>query len=131
MIIDDAKDACRNSGSGFTCAVLCSGGCVCTLASIRTGFEIIWGTEICPKHQSHVTEQGKDLKCSCNRNTQQREDDETGWMFVQQTKIVVTRWLQQGFPQSEHHPTRLAQHTNLKVSLMTNEFGWLMCVIII
>ena len=62
MTIDDAKDACRNSDYGFTF----SGGCVCTLASIRAGFEIIWGTEICPKHQSHVTEQEEDLKCSCN-----------------------------------------------------------------
>ena len=45
MTIDDAKDACKNSKSGFTCAVLCSGGCVCTLASIRAGFKMIWGTE--------------------------------------------------------------------------------------
>jgi hypothetical protein len=79
MTIDDAKYACRNSDSGFTCAVLCSGGCVCTLASIRAGFKMIWGTEICPDHQSHVTEQVKDLKCSCNGNTQQHMwEDPTG-----------------------------------------------------
>ena len=59
MTIDNAKDACKNSNPGFTCAVLCSGGCVCTLASIRAGFKMIWGTERCPEHQSHVTEQVK------------------------------------------------------------------------
>ena len=30
------------------------------------------GTEICPEHQSRVTKQVKDLKCSCNGKTQQR-----------------------------------------------------------
>ena len=138
MTIDDAKDACRNSESEFTCAVLCSGGCVCTLASIRAGFKMIWGTEICPEHQSTCSQQQEDLICSCNGNTQQRmwedltgapclgntftstekynavddpdyltsgqpcpnyslsgnrkgEDGETGWMFVQQTKIIIKK----------------------------------------
>ena len=79
MTIDDAKDACRNSESEFTCAVLCSGGCVCTLASIRAGFKMIWGTEICPEHQSTCSRQQEDLICSCNGNTQQRMwEDLTG-----------------------------------------------------
>ena len=55
MNIDDARDACKNSNSGFTCAVLCSDGYVCTLTSIRAGFKMFWGTEICPEHQSYVT----------------------------------------------------------------------------
>ena len=139
MTIDDAKDACRNSESEFTCAVLCSGGCVCTLASIRAGFKMIWGTEICPEHQSCLDKTQQDeTTCSCNGNTQQRmwkdltgapclgntftntekynavdnpdyltsgqpcpnysrsgnqkgENGETGWMFVQQTKIIIKK----------------------------------------
>ena len=62
----DATARCKTSNSGFTCAVLNSGGCVCTLASIRAGFKIIWGTEICPQHKNSST------ACNCGHNTQQQ-----------------------------------------------------------
>ena len=52
--IDDAKQ--QNSKGRFTVAVLFSGGCIDTLAAIRTGFQPIWGTEICESQRRMWTD---------------------------------------------------------------------------
>lgn len=45
--IQDAKNRCKNSTEyDWTVAVLCSGGCLDTLAAIRAGFKPIWSSEI-------------------------------------------------------------------------------------
>ena len=65
--MDDFKIACHSRDSSkFTCAVLCSGGLICTQAAVRSGFQVIWGTEICPQHPDYGG------KCNCGSNDQQR-----------------------------------------------------------
>jgi site-specific DNA-cytosine methylase len=132
--IQDAKTACRSDqvSDPFTCAVLCTGGCLCTVSAIRADFKIIWGTEICPKHKTDKNNCSHD----CTENRQQRmwmdltgapclgntfsnptkydslptpdyltsgqpcpdysrsgsklgANGKTGWMFVQQTDIIL------------------------------------------
>ena len=46
--LTQAKQACRKVTNAYSCSVLCSGGCLDTLAAIRSGFVPIWGTEIDP-----------------------------------------------------------------------------------
>ena len=67
LSMDDFKIACHSRDSSkFTCAVLCSGGLICTQAAVRSGFQVIWGTEICPQHPDYGG------KCNCGSNDQQR-----------------------------------------------------------
>jgi site-specific DNA-cytosine methylase len=71
--MDDFKIACHSRDSSkFTCAVLCSGGLICTQAAVRSGFQVIWGTEICHQHPDCGG------TCNCGRNDQQR-------MWIDQT----------------------------------------------
>ena len=44
--ISDAKQRCRLVRPGYSCGVLSSGGLLCTMAAIRSGFVPRWGTEI-------------------------------------------------------------------------------------
>ena len=48
LTLIQAKQACRRISNSYSCGVLCSGGCLDTLAAIRSGFVPIWGTEIEP-----------------------------------------------------------------------------------
>jgi site-specific DNA-cytosine methylase len=52
--IDKAKQ--QTSKGRSTVAVLFSGGCIDTLAAIRSGFQPIWGTEICEAQQRMWTD---------------------------------------------------------------------------
>ena len=45
LSMDDFKIACHSRDSSkFTCAVLCSGGLICTQAAVRSGFQVISST---------------------------------------------------------------------------------------
>ena len=47
--VQHAKERCRKVRPSYSCAVLSSGGLLCTLAAIRCGFVPRYGTEIEPK----------------------------------------------------------------------------------
>ena len=44
--VKDAQIACRTRGPSWSMGVFCSGGCLDTLAGIRSGFTPVWSTEI-------------------------------------------------------------------------------------
>ena len=50
--IEQAKSQCRSTKTPkFSCAILCSGGCLDTLSAIRAGFFPLWGCETDPDMQ--------------------------------------------------------------------------------
>ena len=69
----NAYDQCHNTHSKFTAVVLQSGGLLCTLAAIRSGWTPIFGTEICPQHPTapQMCEEVKQIQ-NCNKNKQQQ-----------------------------------------------------------
>ena len=42
----DAQQRCKRVRPGYSCGILSSGGLLCTMAAIRSGFTPRWGTEI-------------------------------------------------------------------------------------
>ena len=105
----------RSRDKEWTVAVLGSGGCLDTLAAIRSGFTPIWSSETNPA-QARMFEDLTGAKClgdtfgaevaqakrprylksgpPCTDYTRAGDelgqDGETGWMFVEQTKVIVT-----------------------------------------
>ena len=46
--LQDAKNACRSRARSWSMGIFCSGGCLDTIAGIRSGFKPVWSTEIHP-----------------------------------------------------------------------------------
>jgi site-specific DNA-cytosine methylase len=98
----------------LSCAVLCSGGCLSTIAAIRSGFKVVWSSEINREQQSMFQEL---TGCQCLGDTFGAAvwnalwvhymksgqpcidyslsgkclgaNGETGWMFVEQVKVIL------------------------------------------
>jgi site-specific DNA-cytosine methylase len=113
LTLDDFKTLCHaRDNSKFTCAVLCSGGLICSQAAVRAGFQLIWGTEICPHHPDC------DGLCGCGHNDQQRMwTDLTGTpclgnSFTNESKydaMETPDYMTSGFPCSNF--SRSGDHT--------------------
>ena len=113
--IGDARRALQSEHRDrqWTCAVLFSGGCLDTLAAIRTGFTPLWGCETNQaqgrmwEHLTGTTCLGdvfgaaaataarvKYIKAGApcpdyaRSGTQRGADGETGWMFVKQAEVI-------------------------------------------
>ena len=114
--ISDAKQRCRLVRPGYSCGVLSSGGLLCTMAAIRSGFVPRWGTEINETMQkmwsdlTNTASLGDTFKTNCTQ--QQRiiylksgqpcpdyssshagsnppgSSGDTGWQFVAQTDKI-------------------------------------------
>ena len=122
LSMDEFKTLCHaRDDSKFTCAVLCSGGLICSQAAVRAGFQLIWGTEICPEHPDC------DGICNCGNNDQQRMwTDLTGTpclgnSFNNQSKYDAAEtpdYLTTGFPCPNY--SRSGDHTG-----DTGSTGWM------
>jgi len=106
----------KNKNGSFTVAELCSGGCLDTIAAIRAGFKCVWSSEI-DKAQARMYEDLTGAKCLGDTFGQEveeamrihymksgqpcpnwarsgngkGEDGETGWMFTEQTKVILKK----------------------------------------
>ena len=116
--IQHAKHYCRSPGlQRPSVGVLFLGGCLDTLAAIRSGFKPIWGTEICERKRTiwslltgkdtpdlgdtfkvnWSNQESPDLlisgapctNYSSSGNTK-GDEGETGWMFVKQADPILT-----------------------------------------
>ena len=98
----------------LSCAVLCSGGCLSTIAAIRSGFKVIWSSEICSEQQAmfeqltggqclgdtfgkavttaqwvHYLKTGQPCIDYSLSGKCLGSNGETGWMFVEQVKVIL------------------------------------------
>lgn len=96
------------------CAILCSGGCLDTLAAIRAGFTPKWSSEVCPEQARmfedltggvclgdtfglavksaqwvHYWKSGQPCPNYACSGDLTGEQGETGWMFVKQTEVIL------------------------------------------
>ena len=106
----------KNEEEGFTVAELCSGGCLDTLAAMRAGFRPVWSSEV-DKSQArmyedltggmclgdtfgesvseaervHYVKSGQPCVNWARPGDKSGENGETGWMFVEQTKVILKK----------------------------------------
>jgi site-specific DNA-cytosine methylase len=113
--IDTAKAEARAvNNSEWTVGILCSGGCLDTIAAMRSGFKPIWSSEVDPAmarmfkdltgadclgdtfgHAMSTATAPRYLKsgqpCSNFSRSGDRlgADGDSGWMFVEQTTVIL------------------------------------------
>ena len=113
--IETARSFCRSPiSTGPTVGVFSSGGCLDTLAAIRSGFKPIWGTEVDKRMRTlwgHLTgtpdlgdtfsvdwesQPTPDLLISgspctnfSSSGNQLGDEGDTGWMFVEQARPIL------------------------------------------
>jgi site-specific DNA-cytosine methylase len=113
--IKKAKEMVKQKyGANITCAVLCSGGCLDTLAAMRAGFQPVWGSEIRTEQAAmfedltggksigdtfgdsasaaawvHYWKSGQPCIDYALSGKVQGKDGETGWMFTKQVEVIL------------------------------------------
>ena len=109
-----ARQVNTNDTQDWTVGILCSGGCLDTITAIRTGFRVIWGSEI-NVEQTKMFEDLTGAKCLgdtfgsavasaesvkylksgqpcvnyARSGNGKGEEGDTGWMFVKQAEVIL------------------------------------------
>ena len=112
--ISQAKLQSQQRKSEFTSATLCSGGCLDTLAAIRAGFDVLWGSEVNLEQQAMFEDLtngsslgdtfGDGVKTACwvhyiksgqpcinysRSGDQTGARGKTGYMFTKQVEVIL------------------------------------------